>query len=191
MIVRRPEEAMKQIEKAMGIDPFNIMVQSFYAIDLYCLRRYDEAVAQARKSLSMQPAAPVAQTALYNSLFMLRKYEEALAIDKAAAAADPESLAALERGFKEAGYSGAQRRWADLMVTRYEKKLSSAEWPANGYVYAGEKDLSLKWLEINVEAHDPNMPYLNCFHEYDFLRSDSRFQELLRRMGLPGNEKKQ
>jgi hypothetical protein len=40
-------------------------------------------------------------------------------------------------------------------------------------------------LERGFEAHDPNMPHLSCAPVYDSLRSDPRFQDLLRRMNLP------
>ena len=177
---------MKQIEKALQVDPLSISVQSFYAMDLYFLRRYDEAIAQARKAFNMQPNAPVAMTALYNSLFMLGRYDEALVLDKANYADDPESVKAFEQGFKDGGYPGSQKRWADLMAARYEKKLVSPMNAATGYLLAGEKDLALKWLEKSFEERDPNMPYLSCEPLYDSLRADPRFQSILRRMGLPG-----
>jgi hypothetical protein len=55
------------------------------------------------------------------------------------------------------------------------------------YLYAGEKDHALEWLEIAYEERDANMPYLGL-PIYDSLRSDPRFQDLLRRIGLPVKE---
>ena len=61
MILRRPGEAMPQIERAVELDPFNAMTLSFYAEDLYCVRRYDEAIAQARKAIAIQTGCPRGQ----------------------------------------------------------------------------------------------------------------------------------
>ena len=56
-IVGRPDEAMRQAERALALDPFNVIVQTFYAVDLLYVRRYDEAIAQARANLRQQPGA--------------------------------------------------------------------------------------------------------------------------------------
>ena len=48
MVLGRPDEALAQIKKGLDLDPFNIVVQGFYAMDLLFIRRYDEAIAQAR-----------------------------------------------------------------------------------------------------------------------------------------------
>jgi eukaryotic-like serine/threonine-protein kinase len=185
MVLSRPDEALAQINRALELDPFNIVVQGFYAMDLLFVHRYDEAIAQARKALAMQPGYTPAQTALYQALFMLGRYEEALALDKADFASDRESLNAFERGFAEAGYPGSQKRWAELMIERHNRGEVPAFMVAMGYVWAEEKDEALEWLEKSVAERDPNMPYLSCWPCYDFLRSEPRFQALLRRVGLP------
>ena len=56
------------------------------------------------------------------------------------------------------------------------------------YLNAGEYDLAIDWLEKAYEEHDPSLPYLGL-PEYDPLRSNPRFQELLRKMNLPVDEK--
>jgi serine/threonine-protein kinase len=185
MIVGRPDEAMAQIRKALEIDPFNIMVQSLYAMDLLCLRRYDEALIQARSALSLQADAPIARSALYSALYLSGRLEEVLALDKAHEARDRELLDALEKGFAEAGFPGSQKRWADVMAARHGRGEAQAGRVALGYLFAGEKDLTLAWLEKAVAERDPNLPYISCVPIYDGVRGDPRFQELLRRIGLP------
>jgi hypothetical protein len=53
---------------------------------------------------------------------------------------------------------------------------------------AGEKNKTLDWLKKGLEVHDPVLPYLGypCF---DDIRPDPRFQDLLRRIGLPVDKK--
>jgi hypothetical protein len=55
---------------------------------------------------------------------------------------------------------------------------------AQQYLYAGDYDRTIDWLEKSYEARNPNMPYL----DWDPLRSHPRFQDLLRRLNLPTNK---
>lgn len=57
------------------------------------------------------------------------------------------------------------------------------------YSIAGENDLAFEWLEKCLEERNPQMPYLCAYVEFEPLRSDSRFQDLLRKMNLPVDEK--
>jgi hypothetical protein len=53
------------------------------------------------------------------------------------------------------------------------------------YIWAGEKAQALEWLEKGLEVRDLNLPLVNVSPDYDTLRSEPRFQALLRRMNLP------
>jgi hypothetical protein len=53
------------------------------------------------------------------------------------------------------------------------------------YIYAGDHEETMDWLERAFEARDPGLPYAGISPLYDPLRSDPRFQDLLRRMNLP------
>jgi TolB-like protein/Tfp pilus assembly protein PilF/predicted Ser/Thr protein kinase len=186
MHMGRPDEAMAVSERALKLDPFNVKNQSFHALDLLYVRRYDDAIAVARTALRMQPDAPVARRALYEALLMKGMYDEDLALDREAFAGDRELTEALERGYAEGGYSGSQKRLADVAAARFGKAGGMRAWDlANKYLYAGDRDRALEWLERAYEERDGNMPYIGL-PIYDSLRSDPRFEDLLRRMKLPG-----
>jgi hypothetical protein len=53
------------------------------------------------------------------------------------------------------------------------------------YARLGQNDEAIKWLEKAYEEHDTSMPWLGVSFEFDSIRSDPRFRELLRRVGLP------
>jgi eukaryotic-like serine/threonine-protein kinase len=181
----RAEEAMAQVERALALDPFNVKLRSFYVTDLVYVRRYDDAIAEAREVLRLQPDAPVARNGLYYALYMQGRFDEALAVDRQRLAGDAEQIAALDRGYAEAGYRGAQQRIADLRASRYGSPDGPAAFGiALAYLYAGDHDRALEWLERAYQDGDANMPYLGL-PIYDALRSDARFQDLLRRMNLP------
>jgi serine/threonine protein kinase/tetratricopeptide (TPR) repeat protein len=183
MHMGRKDEAMAMVEKALELDPFNVKIQSFYAVDLNFVGRHDEAIAASRKALGMQPNSPLAMTALMTALFAEGMYDEALALEKERCAGDAELLEALERGYAEWGYRGAWKRLADAHAARFGKPGGIQTYHlANLYLYAGEKERAFEWLEKAYVEHNRNMPYITL--HFDSLRSDPRFQDLVRRVGV-------
>jgi len=190
MHMGRKDEAMAMIEKALELDPFNVKIQSFHAVDLNFVGRHDEAIAASRKALGMQPNSPLAVTALMTALFAEGLYDEALALEKERCAGDAELLDALERGYAEWGYRGAWKRLADAHAARFGKPGGIQTYHlANLYLQSGDKERALEWLEKAYAEHNRNMPYITL--HFDSLRSDPRFQDLVRRMKLPVGDKKQ
>ncbi|HEU5249533.1 MAG TPA: hypothetical protein VFW15_06050, partial [Thermoanaerobaculia bacterium] len=137
-----------------------------------------------RKALRAEPGSPVANSALWSAYYNRRMYKEALAQDRAFYADDREMKEALERGYAEHGYEGAMRRSAATLSARFRRTYALPTEISRLYMAAGDRDRALEWLEKGYEERDPNMPYLGL-PEYDGLRSDPRFRELLRRMKLP------
>jgi tetratricopeptide (TPR) repeat protein len=114
-------------------------------------------------------------------------YAEAIAAERRiyAVFGDRELEAALGRGYAEAGYRGAMRRAAEVVVARPGAADLMPVSVAQFYVHAGEKERALEWLERAYQARDPNLPYLGL-PDWDSVRGDPRFKDLLRRMRLPG-----
>jgi serine/threonine protein kinase/Tfp pilus assembly protein PilF len=186
MFTKRPEEAMAQIQRALELDPLNALFQAFYGLDLQFVGRYDEAIAQYRKALKTSPRLPFAHKNIALILYHKGLYADSLAEWKASFAGDRELEEALAQGFAQAGYRGAMHRAADAMAARSRTSYVSFEPVAFLYLSAGENERALEWLEKGLEARDPNLPYISVKPIYNPLRSDPRFQDLLRRMNLPG-----
>ena len=177
---------MVQIKRALELDPFNVIVQSFYAQDLVFARRYDEAIVQARKALGMQPGAPVAASALLEACRGKGMRRSIIDAAKAyyAAYGVPGVDEALDRASRGSDYAGAMREAAAALAARFRETYVAPGDIADLYLDAGDKAQALDWLEKGFEVRDPNMPYIGVF-PYDSLRAEPRFQALLRRMNLP------
>ena len=186
-LMKRPEEAMAQIEQAMKLDPFNSLVQSLYGGSLLMDRRNDEALEQFRSALRTEPGSLRALHGIASSLHSLGRYEEEVAAERAywTARGDSEIDEALALGHAEGGYPGAMRRSADTLASRSRGRNTNHLDVATFYLYAGAEDEALDWLERSYEARDANLPYISSGQNFDAVRDEPRFQDLLRRMNLP------
>ena len=181
-IVGRPKEAAQAIERALALDPFNTLFRSFYAIHLVFAGRYDEAVAAARQAPDNRMALKAAWSA-YSRKGMERE---------AAAAArtflrlygDRSVDDAYDQGHSQGGYKEGIKRAAQALVARSRTAAVLPSDITQLYLEAGDTANAMGWLEKAFDYRDPNLPYLRL-PIYAPLRTDPRFQALLRRMGLP------
>ena len=178
-------EALPHSERALELDPFNALFHGLYAHTLLYQRRNEEALAASQTALAIQSDQWVAQAALYQSLYLSGIREELLIRQREYIAHDPERLALFEQGLAEAGYQGVQQHLADYRAARHGTSDGTlATDIALQYLEAGNSDRALEFLEKAYEERDPTLPYIGQ-PLWDPLRSDPRFQELLRKMNLP------
>jgi len=181
----RADEALPHSELAIKLDPFNALYHGMYAMVLDYLRRWDDALAAAKAALSYQPDLGIAIDMFQRVYVNKGMRDEQLAEQRLRVARDPERLAAFDRGLAEGGYEGAQRAIADVYAGRYAKgKYRDAMGVAFRYLDGGDKDRAMDFLLKAYEARDASLLYVGRPH-WDRLRSDPRFQALLRRIGLP------
>lgn len=187
-VLKRPTEAMQQADRAMELDPLNPWVKSFYAMDLMYLHRYDEAIALLRRTLEASPNEGQVLSTLRTAYHLKGMHAEALEIWRASYAArgDREAEEALALGLKAGGYEGALQRVAELLIARSQTTYVTPWQIATLYTRAGKISDALDWLEKACDTRDPNMPYISADPVFDILRAQPRFQDLLRRMNLPG-----
>jgi TolB-like protein/Tfp pilus assembly protein PilF len=190
-ITGRVDEAIPHSKRALEIDPFNVTFHVMYGHILHNARRYDEAITAIRTALAMQPNMSYARIMLRRILFAKGMRDEFLDEEREQIAHDPEFMNVFEQGLAEYGQEGAFRLLADAMAARLEEVGGvagpdfSPQRIANRYVYAGDYDRAMELLEKAYEMHHPALPYISAFPIWDPLRSDPRFQDLLRRMNLP------
>jgi TolB-like protein len=190
-VMKRPEEAMAKMERTLQLAPLDEMVQLHHAFLLQSAGRDDEVIVEVRKLLRTSPQNPMLHEMLSVPLMRKAMYEESLAEMKASCSliGDHEVVEALTQGYAQSGFRGAMRSAADLLAARARKTYVNSFQVASLYATAGENDQAFEWLEKSWEERSPHMPYVDAYIELEPLRSDPRFQDLLRRMNLPVDEK--
>jgi serine/threonine-protein kinase len=182
----RPEQAIAEIEHALELDPLNFFAQGVFGLHLFNSRRYDDAIAQFSKTLRTEPKFPLAHEGLWVAFNQKQMDEEALAEAKKyfEVLDDREAADSLERGYAEAGYSGAMSLAAEKLAMRSKQTYIQPTQIARLYDHAGEKDRALEWLEKAFKEHEPTLVSLNVWPQ-GALRDDPRFKDMLRRMNFP------
>jgi tetratricopeptide (TPR) repeat protein len=183
----RWEEGMAEMERALELDPHNSYFQFLFGVRLLHRRRYDDAIAQLQKVLRTNPNFAIAHGLLGAAFHQKRMYEEALAKAKKVFAlrGDNEVAEALERGYAQGGYAGAMRLAAEKLAARSKRTYVQSTKIARLFARAGEKERALDWLEKAYEERASQLVTINVAPKWDNLRSDPRFQSLLRRMNFP------
>jgi tetratricopeptide (TPR) repeat protein len=192
MIMGHGEEALIHGKRGVELDPLNPLARGLYAAILYFQRRYDEAIATAREALVLQPDFVLAWSLLSDVFPKKGMVKEALEAEKALCRLDVNAKrieAALDEGYAQGGYAEAMKRQAEVLIACLPETFYKPSEIARCYAHAGEKSKALDWLEKGLEIHDPFLPYLGV-PLYDDMRSDPRFQALLRKIGLPAQGEK-
>jgi TolB-like protein/uncharacterized protein HemY len=189
MFVGRGAESIREAKRALELDPFS--AHSYLTITLmhyYNMRQYDQSLEYARKWLEMFPNSPSAYNWLGRNLEAKGMYGEAVAAWQKQMTLNGQNakiVAALGRAYKVGGIRGVWRWELERAKERSAREEVSPEYFANRYARLGEKDKAFEWLEKEYQQRDNEMAFIKARPAYDSLRSDPRFQDLLRRMNFP------
>jgi TolB-like protein/DNA-binding winged helix-turn-helix (wHTH) protein/Tfp pilus assembly protein PilF len=183
----RNDEAVAEVEKAANLDPLSPSIGADLAEELLVAHRFDESIKQSRKTMTLDPFFAPTHYVLGQAFVQKRNYSEAIAELKRAAELSPGSTAFTANLAYAYAVSGDRDRAAKLLNDlKNQSSQSSPNAPEIAMVYVGldEKDQAMAWLEkAYADRFSPWVLMRPCF---DPLRSDSRFADLVRRIGLPG-----
>jgi TolB-like protein/DNA-binding winged helix-turn-helix (wHTH) protein len=183
----RHKEALGEAERARELDPLSLITNALLGMFLFQARQYDSALEQLQKTIRMNPHFWVGHLHLGKVYEQKRMYQEAIAeFGKARdlSEGNSETIASLGHAYALSGNPDAARK---LLVELERRSRESYVPPYNiAMIYAGlgEKEHALDWLEKGYEARDVHMIFLKVDPKWDGLRADSRFEGLLRQMGL-------
>ena len=181
----RHDQARFEINRARELDPLSLYVNLGVGVRLWVARQYDQAIDAFKKTTDMDQGFAPAHVWLGYAYAAKRMYPEAIAAFQEyikLSGDDPSVQVSLGKAYALAG----QRVKAQAILKRLEttKEYVSPEELANLYVTLGEREKAFASLEKGYAAHDLQLQYLGTDPDLDPLRSDPRFQDLMRRVGL-------
>jgi tetratricopeptide (TPR) repeat protein len=186
-LLGRFDEAIEEMRKAENLDPLSLIIKADLAEILVIAHSYDESIRQSRKSIEMDPSFALAHNQLAEAYLQKHMYAEAVGeLQKAVKLSgdSPTCLANLARAYVASGKRSEAEKLLSDLKKRSNPSLSYSSEIAVIYVALGDRDQAMDWLEKAYEERFN--PSVLLRPGFDPLRSDPRFQNLLRRIGLPG-----
>jgi len=184
--IGRTSEALAEINRAQELDPLVVALKSNEARILYSARRYDEALQVYQNVTKMLPDFAPAHRGLGDTYVTTGQYAEAIVEYQKNISLNGETpfvLCALGHAYAKSGKR--DEALAILNKLKTTKDYVSPYDLAKLYVGLGDKEAALESLERAYQAHDLQMQYLKVEPPLDALRSEARFQDLMRKVGLP------
>ncbi len=187
MKMGRNEEAVAEIKRAQELDPLSLIINSMVGVAYMENRQYDQAVEQLRKTIEMDANFSRAHFFLAQAYERKEVFEEAVPehekrfiLDGTPPEKAAQKAATLREAYRKSGAKGYWRKQIEM----YESGQTS--WTltrvASFYAQLGENDRAFALLEKAYEKRQIRNLKSPIF---DSIRSDPRFQDLLRRLELP------
>jgi len=195
MAAGRNKEAVAEIRRAEELDPLFLTVRLNVGLVYSCGGEHDEAIEQLQSVAEQEPRYDQAPFALGMAYLRKGMFPEAVsnlqrAVDMLTYdPAEPIYLANLAYAYAAAG----QRSKAMDLLRRVKEIEAEDKYVEAGrygglyhlYLALGEKDEALAWLEKAYKAKSSTLLYMRCWPEFERLRADPRFADLVRRVGIP------
>ena len=182
----RFDEAFAESELARQLDPLSLIIAADRGAMLYFSRHYDRAIEQLRAVLDMEPNLQRAHIVLF-AYAQEGQTADALAVIQNWRHGDdtPWTWATEAYVYGRSGQEAqARRALKRLQQTNLQRHLDRAPMLALAYAGMNNKDQAFGWLQKACSEHSSAVTALKVDPVYDPLRSDPRFQDLLRRVGL-------
>ena len=170
-------EANAQLETARRLDPLALIVD----VDLAVLRKYqrdfDGVIAVSKSILQRDPNYHLGYSMLTTGYYCERRWDDWRAAD--AKVPQGEFLRAMANGHPD------EIERAFRKLTDEAKAGARRPYDVGHYgMLKGDRSIALEWLENSYQHHDYWMLFINVDPEYDAIRSDPRFQAIVRRLGV-------
>lgn len=188
MPLGRKQEAIQEARKALELDPFSSQTcQILGTVYLYD-NHIDEAIEFYQRALDIDPDSPFPLGNLglaYVQKGMVEKgipmIERAIAIEGTNAS----SLGDLAYAYGKAGRRDDVTRVLERLLEMRKDSRRAAPAIAGVYTTLGEYEKAFEWLEKALQERTPYLGSIDSDFIFDPIRSDPRFKDITRRIGLP------
>ena len=186
--VKRSDEALAEIKRALELDPVSIIMNRLHADILSDARRYDEAIEQYKRTLELDPNFPTTHSFLGRAYEAKGMYDEAVAEYAQSgklSGLPPEIIAKANQVYAKSGWKAYLQESVDQILRQQGNRKFPPFVIATYYARLGKKDEAIEWLQRAYDERDFRMTLLSVAWEFDGIRSDPRFVDLVRKIGLP------
>jgi serine/threonine protein kinase len=186
----REQEALAEANRAHQLDPLSPIIGGVFGFAHIWTQQYDEAIVICKNVANENPTFAAVHTCLATAYWEKRMYPQVIEEWKmygqlSGDRSESEFASALEQGFRSAGWKGALTKGIEIRAAQRKTGYSSAYRIAELYADLGHKDAAFRWLNTAYQERDSLLVGLKTDFVLDPLRSDPRFAELVRKVGLP------
>ena len=185
------EEAIIEARKAQNLDPLSTSKNRNLGMTYFIAGKYDQAIEQYRKTIELDPNYAQIHDYLADVYAKKGLYDEAMAEEQKylRLIQDDDGATSLGRDYEQYGYQKAKRLQFERVLDSY-KAIAKEQYVspfafATIYANLNEKTEAFAWLDKAFEERSPWLTYIKTDPQFENLRSDPRFTDLLRRIGLP------
>jgi TolB-like protein/DNA-binding winged helix-turn-helix (wHTH) protein/Flp pilus assembly protein TadD len=185
-VLGRYDEAIAEMRKAENLDPLSLIINADLAELFLIAHLYDDSIQQSRKTIEMDPNFALAHNQLGLAYLGKQMHEEAIAELKKAARLSgdsPTCVANLASAYVVSGKRYEAAKLLSDLKTRSKPSYSYSPDIAVIYAALGDGNQAMNWLDKGYEERFN--PSVLLRPGFDPLRSDPRFEDLMRRIGLP------
>jgi TolB-like protein len=186
----REQEAFAEIDLAHELDPLSPTITRVVGGVRGSARKFDEEIAICGKLANDNPTFAIAHDCLARGYWGKRMYPQVIEEWKifgrlSGYQVDADFAAAADQGFRSSGWKGALTKAIQFRQAQRKTGYFSAFDIAALYADLGDKEQAFHWLDIAYQEHDWELIILNTTFAFDPLRSDPRFAQMVRKVGLP------
>ena len=187
MALGRNEESLSESKRALELDPVDPVINVHLGWDYLYARQYDLAIEQLRKTLELDPNLWDAHEFLGQAYEQKSMYSQAVTEFRKAVLlqSNPRTLAFLGHTYAVSGRRNEAHNVLEKLQDLSKERYVSPYFIAVIDVGLGAPGRAFEDLERAYEERSENLIYLKVEPIFDSLRPDPRFQELMRRVGLP------
>jgi tetratricopeptide (TPR) repeat protein len=184
--IGRYDEGLTELRRAIRMDPLSLIVGWTYAHFLFFAGKYDDAIEEGRKILALHPNSGFGHQVRGIALAAKGVHDNAISelTEACHSGSSPNFLGSLGFGYAAAGRSKDALAVANELRAFSRSPYPTAYWLAMIYANLDESDEACSWLAKAYTERGAQMVYLNIDRRFDLLRSDPRFQDVLKRMNF-------
>ena len=183
----RHVEALAEAKRARELEPLNLRINALEGQFLIYAGQVDAGMDRLRKTMELDPNYYVGRNFLAAGYIEKRMFPEAVAEARKAMDVSPGStyaMALLAYILGQDGKTAEARAEAENLVRIADRRYVPGSSIATAFVGLGDHEKALAWLERGFQEHDVRLIFLKVDPKWNNLRSDPRFQDLMRRVGL-------